>query len=419
MEVHEIKNLIVKDVRAVLSEKVEDLVQEVSRVKEMVTSAVQMIEHKVRMRIEPEIDRILEERMRELEAPVPPPPPEPSGADDAQLYESLLAIDHGKSQIEILTTVMSSANSMAPRVLLLVAKGETLVGWSGKGFRKSEAEIKRVAVPLSSPSSLKYVMDSGEFYWGDSGTHPANSALFALLGQERPKEILVTPLTIKSKVVAVLYCDDGGEEGTLKNIDRIKILAWATSTVLDALPYRAKQTRPVAPAPAAAPAPQPAAPAPVPAPAPAPPVISAPSAVTMPPTVAPSRPAAAPTPGPAPAKPREPGSATHPGLMAKLGLEPRLADALAGLGPEDRKRHDDARRLARVLVADLILYHRSEVELGRRHNDLYKRLQQDIDRSREAYRERVGEELDAKTRYLYEEMVKTLADGRPEALAGF
>lgn len=89
------------------------------------------------------------------------------------------------------------------------------------------------------------------------------------------------------------------------------------------------------------------------------------------------------------------------------------------MSPEEKKRHDDAKRLARVLVADLILYHRSEVEVGRRNKDLYQRLREDLDRSRQTYLERVGPEMAAKTNYLYEELVKTLADGNPAALAGY
>ena len=89
------------------------------------------------------------------------------------------------------------------------------------------------------------------------------------------------------------------------------------------------------------------------------------------------------------------------------------------MSPEERKKHDDAKRLARVLVADLILYHRSEVELGRKNKDLYIRLQEDIDRSKQTYLERVGMEFAKKTNYLYEELVRTLADGRPEALVGY
>ncbi len=415
MDIHKIKDRIVADVKAELATKLQDLQEEIARIKEMMNSAYDVIGHKTRFSIDRDIERIVEKHLREIEIPAPVSAAGTPDEPDAHLFETLQAIDHGRSQIEILTTLVNAVQLLTPRVLLLVAKGETLVGWSGKGLNRTDAEIKRMAITLNVPSSLKHVVDTNEFFWGEAGSHSGNTSLFSVLGGGAPKEILVTPLLIKGKSVAILYCDDGGTEGALKSVERVKILAWATSTTLDALPYRAKVTRPLPPA-AAQPQP-PAAPPPPPpeavrAPAAAP--HPRPALISEPPTLSGIKPISVPQ-----MKPQDPRSMTHPELALKAQEEQRVADHLAGLSPEDKKRHDDAKRLARVLVADLILYHRTDVELGRRNNDLYKRLQQDIDRSREAYRERIGPELAAKTNYLYDELVKTLADGHPEALAGY
>jgi hypothetical protein len=56
------------------------------------------------------------------------------------------------------------------------------------------------------------------------------------------------------------------------------------------------------------------------------------------------------------------------------------------------------------------------VEEGRRGNDIYARLREDIDRSRQIFNERVDEAVRGETDYFHEEMVRILAGGNAEAL---
>ena len=83
---------------------------------------------------------------------------------------------------------------------------------------------------------------------------------------------------------------------------------------------------------------------------------------------------------------------------------------------EEDARHEEARRLARLLVNEIKLYNQEEVDAGRRNNDIYQRLREDIDRSRQMYEERVEEPLRSSTDYFYQELVNELAGGDPKAL---
>jgi hypothetical protein len=86
--------------------------------------------------------------------------------------------------------------------------------------------------------------------------------------------------------------------------------------------------------------------------------------------------------------------------------------ASAGGGrDEDAKKHDEARRFARLLVSEIKLYNESKVDQGRKNKDLYERLKEDIDRSRQMYDERIGEEVRKTSNYFYDELVRILADG--------
>lgn len=87
------------------------------------------------------------------------------------------------------------------------------------------------------------------------------------------------------------------------------------------------------------------------------------------------------------------------------------------LDPADRELHLRAQRLARVLVADLQLHRSREVREGRKTRDLYARLRDEIDKSRDAYHRKFANSPAAATDYLHLELVKTLA-GDQEALLG-
>ena len=78
--------------------------------------------------------------------------------------------------------------------------------------------------------------------------------------------------------------------------------------------------------------------------------------------------------------------------------------------------HEEARRLARLLVSEIKLYNEEQVEEGRRHRDLYLRLKEDIDRSRQIYDERVHDSVRGTTDYFQQELVRSLAGGDPRAL---
>ena len=78
---------------------------------------------------------------------------------------------------------------------------------------------------------------------------------------------------------------------------------------------------------------------------------------------------------------------------------------------EERRLHNDARRFARLLISEIKLYNEQQVAEGRSQYDLYDRLREYIDRSREMYDKRVRAEVAARYDYFHGELVNTLAEG--------
>jgi hypothetical protein len=137
-----------------------------------------------------------------------------------------------------------------------------------------------------------------------------------------------------------------------------------------------------------------------------------------------------PTAPPALVLPREsPAPKSFPTAAAPM-QEPMAGGAAAPLAPppgfvprsrlargDDQQRAvDDAKRLARLLVSEIKLYNERKVEEGRLAGDLYERLKDDIQRSRQVYDERTPESVRGGTDFFRDELVRILGDGRPESL---
>lgn len=73
--------------------------------------------------------------------------------------------------------------------------------------------------------------------------------------------------------------------------------------------------------------------------------------------------------------------------------------------------HEDARRIAHLLVMEIKVQNEGKIYDGIQKGDLYQRLKKEIDRSRKVYENRVSANVAAKNDYFYEELVKNLTGG--------
>jgi hypothetical protein len=124
---------------------------------------------------------------------------------------------------------------------------------------------------------------------------------------------------------------------------------------------------------------------------------------------------------PPPEPPSEPAAGYAPDYSAPLGTrrygvsEPELP---VEVSEDERRLHNDARRFARLLVSEIKLYNEPKVQEGRSKGDLYERLRDDIDRSRQMYDKRVAPPVAARHDYFHQELVNTLAEGDVSKLGG-
>ncbi len=83
-----------------------------------------------------------------------------------------------------------------------------------------------------------------------------------------------------------------------------------------------------------------------------------------------------------------------------------------GLSEADKKWHERARRLAKVLASDLVLYHKDKVEKGLREGTLAQLLGNEIRRSWEYYCQQIPKHIVDSTNYFKEALNRIIGKGR-------
>jgi hypothetical protein len=352
------------------------------------------------------------------------------GADIALLRDSVAELDGQRTQAEVLNALVARAANFAPRVVLFVVKGGNAVAWAARGLDDPTANtsIRGTSIALESDTVLRAALSSQQTFYGSPDLQSENQGLFGRLGKIHPHRVLTVPLKVRGKTAALIYADSAERGEVATNVEAIELLAHTAGLVVELVSLRARMSeaaqsakQPVAPPPAAHP-PQAATPPPA-TPPPAAEPVAAPSAEVrsgaLPEThhassdfiIQPEPTGDLPPPAPAPTYFRPTTEPTDPTLQA-----PTSAMPTSGPLGEEEKAHNDARRFARLLVSEIKLYNEQKVAEGRRGGDLYDRLKEDIDRSRQMYEKRVTPGVATKFDYFYDELVSTLAEGDPSKL---
>jgi predicted Zn finger-like uncharacterized protein len=182
-----------------------------------------------------------------------------------------------------------------------------------------------------------------------------------------------------------------------------------SSVTSGTVPPTVPTSRPAGPQRPTTPANSPVAPAGIAAPA-------GPSSPGPGPTLGP--PAAAPRPAPTPVAlpPAAPKPATPPAAPPS-GAAPKTAPAsVTGGRPANPFLSQDpalkARRLARALISDMVVYHPGKRQEGLRDGNLKALFDEEIKKSWEEYAEQVGREVADSTPYFREALNEILAGGR-------
>lgn len=93
------------------------------------------------------------------------------------------------------------------RRLLLVRRKDHVVGWRGEGDGVDGARVRALEIPAEEPSVFLTLLQGTKFWLGALAPLPAHQRLVESLG-DPPKDCLVLPIELRSRVVCFLYGDN-------------------------------------------------------------------------------------------------------------------------------------------------------------------------------------------------------------------
>ena len=340
--------------------------------------------------------------------------PAPAGVS----LEVMRHLDAGRAQSEVLQELLRQLGAWCgPRAIVVLREGNTVQGWAGEGFAGG-TPAKTWHGALANSPALRRAAE-GVPVLVDLAQEGMLSRWF-----DAPRgRLLLVPMSLRGKVVGMLLGLEG-EPGL--NTAIVQQLTYTVGLMLETLSGRtvvptAALLEPgdmTTGAEVAAPraptadlfeleegAPTPAMVRPIP-PEVTPLVADASATVHLKVPVAPK----VPPPPPAAAAPPAPVGAPPPPVVAPP------TPAAPGRLPEEERKHEEARRFARLLVSEIRLYNEQAVQAGKIARDIYQRLKDDIDRSREMYDQRVSADVRGSSNYFHDELVRILADGEADAL---
>jgi hypothetical protein len=420
-----------EDLERYMSERLSGLQEEVARLQSQFNESFNRLLERMDAVAQPgeEVSVLVSDHLRHarnegIEAAASESAQTRQNSDLALVKAAVEELEQQSSQADILNALVNRAAAFAPRIAFFVIKNERATGWRARGLEGTVGDdaVREISLPLSSDTVLSDVVRSRSVWSGEPGTRAEDNAIYGHFGGEPPQRIVAIPMVAREKPVAVLYADSAAQDMSSVNLEALETLVRVAAMSVELLSVRRV-------APAAAPeqrtapaseAPRPQTPAPAafsePQPAPEEARPAAQPAQQFAPAVPPAAPAAA-QPEPAPV-------AEAPASLSPLGSTRRYgssdSDFPVDVSDQERRYHNEARRFARLLVSEIKLYNEQKVRDGRDHGDLYDRLREDIDRSRQMYDKRVRPEVAGRYDYFHHELVNMLAEGDSSKLgAGY
>lgn len=149
---------------------------------------------------------------------LPPPPAREARRGAAPEIADLdRGLAHATSRDEIAAALFSYCASRARRVGLFAVGRDGVRGIAGTGRAFDTVRLKGVAVPPRSGTVFDTALQSRDFYFGVVPALPANRDLYTALGGRLPANVMILPVVVKERTVALIYLD--GDDGPMVHPD--------------------------------------------------------------------------------------------------------------------------------------------------------------------------------------------------------
>lgn len=140
-----------------------------------------------------------------------PAPPESKAAEtglDELLAAASLAMQNVEMRDDIADAMLGFCSPLFRRRMMLVRRGDTIMGWRGEGVGVNQTVVRAVSIPTDEPSVFSGLLQGVEFWLGPLPAMPHNSDIVMALGGPTPRDCFILPVRVRDKTVCFLYGDN-------------------------------------------------------------------------------------------------------------------------------------------------------------------------------------------------------------------
>jgi len=127
------------------------------------------------------------------------------------------ALAAARDRDEMAAALFAFCSGRASRSGLFAVGRDAIRGVAGRGRGFDGESLRKLVVPIASGTLFDTALASRDFYFGVVPSLTTNHALYAEIGGRIPGQVMILPVVVKERTVALLYLD--GDDGQLPRPD--------------------------------------------------------------------------------------------------------------------------------------------------------------------------------------------------------
>lgn len=123
--------------------------------------------------------------------------------------EAVNALRDARHRDDIAETTLRYASKDLELVALFIVHPKHVDGWMGIG--PGAGKVPKLPIELKADSAFRVVLDTQAHYLGPLPSDPLHVEFLERLGRPEPRAVLIVPIRIRSRTVALLYGENGNQ----------------------------------------------------------------------------------------------------------------------------------------------------------------------------------------------------------------
>ncbi len=146
-------------------------------------------------------------------------PPEPQDAATAASR-----LDEASTRDEVVDAVVALSRRFFRRVIFFIVREPWVLGWAGAGEGIDKSLAASLKLPLDQPSVFRTVARDRTVFMGRLGPEPENQRFLRALAKRPNSTAALFPITVRGRVVNLLYGDDGAGTNLKADLGELLVL---------------------------------------------------------------------------------------------------------------------------------------------------------------------------------------------------